>query len=529
MKEYIRLFQQAKQYRSTYEQRWQQVSDYINPNQDFTVIRTPGQDRSAFIYDVTARNANETLIAGLHGQMTSPYMRWCTLASNDLKTQGDKLWLSNLEQYIFDNVFFNTDTGFNTQMHEFYRDLVTYGTGVLHIRFDEVAGNFRFRSRPLSQCYIQQNDEGQIDTLFVYAEKPVIEVPYQSEKLDKLRKENPNAKVNILQVCMPRDENTPTYRGGPAKQKPFKYCVYDMTHNEELEESGFDWFPFIVCRFNKRSGEIYGDSPALNALPAVKALNQVNEFGVRGLMKSVDPTLQLEDDTILGNSPIVQNPGSIIYRRPGSEPVAPLITNPNPQFAIEFIEYLRRDIVQMFHADWFNMPTQPNMTATEYLQREQQNFRRLSPMVSRIEQEGLSRIVQIVIDTVIEYKLYPQLGDIQYEIKYTSPIAQAQSSVQMNSLNSTLMLYAQIAEMTQSTDIFMNLNLDRVARKIPLEVLKLDPEFITSEKDMAVAQEAAAQEKQAAQSAMMAETLSKSGKNAAGAIQQLSKASQEAA
>ena len=62
--DYVKRFQQSRTERANFEFRWQQVADYISPSQDFAVKRTPGTDRSAFIYDITARNANEMLIAG---------------------------------------------------------------------------------------------------------------------------------------------------------------------------------------------------------------------------------------------------------------------------------------------------------------------------------------------------------------------------------------------------------------------------------------------------------------------------------
>lgn len=505
-------YNKLKGARSNYEYRWQQVSNYVSPSQDFTTLRTPGTERGEFIYDITARTANETLIAGLHGLLTSPYMRWATFYTENRDIEAQR-WLKGLEDYIFRNVF---DSLFNAQMHEFYRDLVTYGTGIMHIRWQD--DRIYFRARPLSTCYIQEDHNGLIDTLYRQVEMPAYQVLQMFPDLGperNARKVDPNSMIRIMQVTTPR-KGEQTYVGGVATKKPYKVCYYDLAEKEPLAESGFDYFPFIVARFTKRVGEIYGDCPALQALPAIKSINMVAEFGIRGLMKNVDPTLLMDDDSSLGNKPVVQNPGSIIYKRAGAD-IRPLMTNPNPNFAVEFIEYLRRDIMKMFHVDWFDAPVQPNMTATEFIRRQQEGMRKLSPVLSRIENEALQPIIETVIRLVLENKLYPPppVADLNYEIKYMSPIAQAQSAVEADSVMQTLAFYGQVMQLTQSASVMDNLDINKLARKIPLDTFRLSPEFMKTEGEVRRAQQAQAQEQQAMQAMQMAEPITKSIKNLA--------------
>ena len=59
--------------------------------------------------------------------------------------------------------------------------------------------------------------------------------------------------------------------------------------------------PYVVPKMLKASTEIYGRSPAMNALPDVKVLNKMVETALKAAAKQVDPPLLVPDDSMLSN------------------------------------------------------------------------------------------------------------------------------------------------------------------------------------------------------------------------------------
>ena len=91
-----------------------------------------------------------------------------------------------------------------------------------------------------------------------------------------------------------------------------------------LNESGFKEFPYVVPRYLKTSSnEIYGRSPAMNALPDTKMLNTMSKVSIKAAQKQIDPPLMVPDDGFI--LPIRTVPGGLNFYRSGTrERIEPL-------------------------------------------------------------------------------------------------------------------------------------------------------------------------------------------------------------
>ena len=159
-----------KSYRTPWENLWQDCGEYVNPNRgDFSTIRYRADTaRYDKIYDTTAPLANENLASGLHGFLTSPSQRWFSLATYDdqINEQHNvKEWLNLATNILYDRVFNIPESNFNSQAHELYLDLGSFGTAVMMVQ-DNPGSGISFRTFHLADCYIQENDQGFVDTLY---------------------------------------------------------------------------------------------------------------------------------------------------------------------------------------------------------------------------------------------------------------------------------------------------------------------------------------------------------------------------
>jgi hypothetical protein len=519
---YLDNFRSAEAERRNWENLWQDVSDYVLPVADFTTTRSPGTQRGEFIYDITARNANDQLISGLHGLLTTPYMKWFVLQPQGPVSDDEQEWLDELSDYLY-YVFNDTDIGFNTQIHEFYIDYVTFGTGCMYVFYDEKASMLRMRAVPLNSIFIDEDENGRVNRLYRKRKFKVGEAHdrWPTPALARQLRSDPNSTVDILQAC------EPVY-GDSAN--PYRLHYYDLTNNDELEgDNKLDNFPFAVARFSKRAGEVYGTSPSIEALPSIRALNSMHELTIRGWQKLVDPPMFIEDDSVIGGNPITMNPGGINYIAPGAK-VSPYVTNQRPDFGAQLLQMLKDDIYKSYKVDYFNTPQRPNMTATEFTQREQQGLRQLSPMQSRLTQEAAGTIINLVIQAAIKHKKFPApparppgMQPLYYQISYMSVVAQSQAASEANSVIQSLSLYQALAQLT-GPQVLMNLNSDQIARELPVKSFKLPQRFLLDEEQVTRNRQEMAEQAKAAQEAAVEEQQSKTAKNATQAAKNLSNA-----
>lgn len=524
VQQYIAKLDKLKTYRGTLDTYWQEVADHVFPYRDFTTTRQTGDKRNTELYDTTALYALKQLASGLHGMLTPPSSRWFNVGSDvkDLDDAG-RQWLETATEFCY-SVFLNPDTRFASQSHEFYLDICAFGNAVMLPTYDKQRG-FRFRTRKLANCYISEDDSGTIDTLY-FKDELTAEDLYKeygddcSPKVIELVSKPETCKTKIMFLHVVETRNKNYGKANLDKNKPFKSVHIDLTNKYIMKESGFDFFPYIFARFYKRSGEFYGYGPAMEALPEAKMLNRMMETMLRVVEKMADPVTLMPYESAM--SPYRLDAGAINYYDPDVGEPKPFANNARPDFLDNVIKSKQAHIQSMFFVDWMNLPERANMTATEVLSRQQERLRLLSPMLARLEVEHLSVLINLIIFLGMENKLLPPLPEslsgAETSIQYLSPIAVAQRQDDVNRVIQSISLAAQMAQF--DPNVMQNFKTDEIVRSISLDTYNIPTKFVKTQEELAI-------ERQNQQpSPDQIETLSKAGKNIAGAIGDLGLAGQ---
>jgi len=408
--------------RATHDSHWQEVADYILPARAFNTRHAPGSKRRARIFNTGPVLAAEQLAGGLHGMLTSPALRWFALVplphlAGDLAVRA---WFEAATDVLYSH-FQSARSGFDVALHETYLDVAGFGSGVIFTADQGRAGPHH-QAVPLVECYYTENARREVDTLYRSYELPLREVLrlWPATAPDTLRRQveqHPDKPVPIVHAVE------------PAKRGDWDSCY--VTGSDYLEHGRFAEFPYAVPRWTKRSGETYGTGPGMNALPDVAMLNKLEELNLRGLAKSVDPAVFMPHDGFL-NAPNA-NPGAINYydsaqmRR--ENPIFSLPPS-RPDLAFQYIELLQDRIRNIFYTTWLNLPQQPNMTATEVLQRRDELLRLLGPMVARLTAELLAPLIERTFAIMGRNGMFPpappQLANQGWTVEYLSPLARAQ-------------------------------------------------------------------------------------------------------
>jgi len=433
----IKRSEQLATFRAVWENLWQDCTDYVNPRRgDFSTQQARGtRHRFDKVFDSTAPLANQNLAAGLHGHLTNATERWFSLRIPGVSTPSQSVrdYMQTVIDIMFDEGFNSSATNFTTAVHELYLDLGSYGTGVFYIE-DRIGKPIQFRSFHLADCYVAENADGIVDVLYRKYKlqgRQLLELYREAlpEKLIEAIIKEPLKEYSVVHATEPND----TYLPGSKKSKdmPYKSCYVLMEEKILLSEGGFNEFPYMVPRWSKTSGEVYGRSPAMMCLPDIKMVNEMMKTTIRAAQKATDPPLMVPDDGFM--LPLRTIPGGLNYFRSGtSDEIKPLISGARPDIGLDFIDSRREHIRSTFHVDWLQLQEGPRMTATEVLQRQEEKMRLMGPMVGRLQTEFLGPLIERVFNIFSRRDLLPpppaDLEGVNLSIDYVSPVARAQKA-----------------------------------------------------------------------------------------------------
>lgn len=506
----VKTYEHLKGKRVNWESHWKEIADFIIPNKDdiwgeFTV----GEKKTNKIYDSTGPHANEILASALHGMLTNPMTTWFGLASGDPEIDKDddvRKYYQKTVQILHDTM---NNSNFQTEVHEFYLDLCSFGTSVMIVE-DDKEEVVRFQSRPVYQCYVMESSNGMIDSIFRRYELTYKQIVQKFGKDSFTEDENrsyskdPTKAFEIIHGVFPKGDFNPFVSSMKNSKKFHSIHVFRDT-KKVLKESGFFEFPYIVSRWTKLSHEVYGRSPGMKALPDIKMSNEVMKTTIRSAQKTVEPPMQAPDDGMV--LPLRTAPGSINYYRAGSsDRIEPLVTGARVDFGLQFIENLQRKIEKAYFIDQLQLnPQGPQMTATEVMQRTEESLRLLGPVLGRQHHEFLKPLVDRVFNIAQRKGILPTppqiLTDKPVKVQYSSMIARAQRASEADNINRVMTLTAPFMQI--SPDMADNINFDEMFR-FAANLYNLPQDIIVDQEDVIENRKAKAQAMQEQQQAMAA-------------------------
>ena len=500
--------------RSTWESHWQECADFMQPRKaEINKERQRGDKRNIQIFDATAIHASELLAASLHGMLTSSANRWFSLRyKENLLNESDeaKEWLED----AIDKMYLAfARSNFQQEVFEVYHDLICFGTACLMIEEDE-NDIVRFSSRHIKEFYVQENKKGLVDTIYRRFKMPVQAAIDKfgfenfSRSTQNLFKKEPFEEIELVHVVRPR--TIYNERKEDKKNMPFQSIYFEYGEGHIINIGGFKELPYVVPRYLKASTEIYGRSPAMNALPDVKVLNKMVETALKAAAKQVDPPLLVPDDSML--SPIRMSAGSLNYYRSGSrDRIEPLNIGQQTSVTLNQENQRREAIAKMFHIDQLMVTANRTMTATEVLQRNEEKMRILGPVLGRLQSELLQPMILRVFNIMLRNKLFQPAPEIlanqEVDVEYVSPMAMAQKGQELQSLMRGLELFGQIGQIAPVQDYIDENGLIKQIIRItglPARMIKSDKQVAALREQRAAAQQQQAEMMQAMQEAKVA-------------------------
>lgn len=514
--------------RGTWEEHWQEVAEYIFPRRsDFNVRRTAGDKRNSKVYDPTGMRGLSLLAAGLHGFVSNPSARWFALKTDDdALNEQDAIreWLGACEDIIYAKMH-SPHSSVTTHLDEMYLDFAAFGTAVMFIGTSK-DGGLLFQTRFLGECVIDENADGAVDTVIRCFQLTVRQMLQQwgdkcsADVQKKAANDKWDDKIDVLHAVFPREERD-EHKITPDNL-PWASIYYEKKAKTELQAGGFDEFPYAVPRWYKVAGEKYGRSPAMDALPEVKMLQEMRKAVIKAAQKAVDPPLIVPDDGVLG--PVRTVPGGLNFMR-GDAEIKPLVFGGNIPITLEMIQESQNMILQMFYADIMQPAIEKQMTAYEYSKIIEQAMRLLGPVMGRMTAELLGPLIARVFGILARAGEFPEqppeLDGVQFRVEYTSPMAMAQRAAKVDHAVSMLQIAGQMAAFDPS--VMARFNSEKFLTWMANE-MNVDADLILDDDEFAAKQQAMQMASMVGPAQQAADAFAKAGQGAkafaeAGAVQ----------
>jgi len=478
--------------RQLWEDHWQEILDYVMPRKaDITFVRAKGEKRTDMLFDSTAITANNLLAASLQGTLTSPSLQWFNIKLRNPAFNEDRevqLWLENSAKKMYHT--FN-ETNFNTEVHELYLDMTSIGTGCIFIEEGKKGfanSKVHFSTLHIAEYYVKENINGYIDTVYrkykLSARQAIQEFGEKSigEKVLQAAKDKPDKMFNFIHAVEPLEDYERALGKGATKL-PFHSCHMCVEDKMITRASGYHEMPYLVPRWAKATGEIYGRSPSYNALPDIKTLNKAVEIGLKAWAKAIDPPLLVQDDGVIGK--VRMTPGGITVIR-NDAAVKPLQISSNWQVTDMKENQLRTAIRQAYYSDQLQLQDGPQMTATEVQVRYELMQRLLGPTLGRFQSEFLNPLIERVFGIMYRanaFEVEPEVITGQdIDVEFIGPLARSQ---RMEEATAVERLYQLAMELAQADPGVMDIINSDTAIRMRAELLGVPKTILRSVDEVA--------------------------------------------
>lgn len=393
-----KMYRRALDLREPWMKRWDDARKYTLPTSDTDM---------ATLFDATASDAADNLAACMYSLLTPPESLWLNLVPEGPDSPDAAIATRALRANL-------NDSNFYTTIHQCYMDLVTLGTACLFMSEAPLGASsaFSFTAIPMSDIAILP------DAVFHTASLTAIEIMTRypdwvpPREIAEKMKQNPDMQLRLVQALVGTEFTAWLDVGGDLE-------------NNIVATGTFETNPYLIFRWAVTSGDIYGYSPVLRALPDIKTANKVVELVLKNATIAVSGIWQADDDGVINLGNINLTPGAIIPKAVGSSGLTPLTSGANFDVSQIILKDLRDRIRHTLLADRLGLLSDKEMTATEILARNTDMLRVLGATYGRLLHEFIRPLCDRGLQILARRGVIDKISlHSDAELKYIAPIAQ---------------------------------------------------------------------------------------------------------
>lgn len=401
--------------------------------------KTPGAKKTDKIFDSTAVNSTQRFANRLQSSLFPPYRNWCRLIVGDTAKNEieDTTELQKALDVYTEKMFMTIrQTNFDLSMSEFLLDLAV-GTACMLIQKNDSDDDamIRFEAVPQYLVCFEEGPHGKVDNVYRKHRIRVDNIEHQwkdaklSDSLINMINSEPSEEVDLLEAVLYVPDT-----GKYCYHLIYKKDTGGKNISEEIVYRVMDNTPWIICRYSKVSGEIYGRGVLVQAISDIKTLNKTKELVLKNGALAISGIYLAKDDGVLNPQNVQIKPGAIISvaSNGGSQgpSLQPLQRSADFNVSQIIINDLVDSIKKMLMDDTLPKDTMSARSATEIVTRNAELAQNLGSAFGRLLTEALIPIVKRILQVMDEQKVIDlplKVDGNVIKIVPQSPLAEAQN------------------------------------------------------------------------------------------------------
>jgi len=440
-----KLAQNRKEdFRSLYEDAMEYALPQRNLYSGDYETNTGGRKKMTRVFDSTAINSTQRFANRLQSGIFPPQRKWCRLEpGTDIPQERRAEAQRALDMYNEKMFAVLKQSNFDIAMGEFLLDL-SVGTAVMLVQPGDAVSPINFIPVPQYLVSFEEGANGQVDNVYrrmrlkgeaLNQQWPDITIP---QELQVMIDDKPTEEVDLVEATVYDYE-----RGD------YCYHVIHPKSKSELVYRRVKTSPWVVSRYMKVAGEIYGRGPVLTALPDIKTLNKTLELLLKNASLAITGVYTAADDGVLNPATVRIVPGAIIpvARNGGSqgEALKPLPRAGDFNVSQIIINDLRANIKRTLLDESLPPDNMSARSATEVVERMKELAQNLGSAFGRLINETMIPIVSKMLEVMDEGGLIDlplRVNGLEVKVSPVSPLAMAQNMDEINNI----MQFMQIAQ-----------------------------------------------------------------------------------
>jgi len=390
-----------------------------------------GRKKMSRVFDSTAINSTQRFANRLQSGIFPPQRKWCRLEPGpEIPVERRPEAQRALDLYNEKMFAVLKQSNFDIAMGEFLLDL-SVGTAVMLVQPGDSVSPINFIPVPQYLVSFEEGANGQVDNVYrkMRLKGEAIAQQWKDAKipaeLQKQIDDKPTQEVDLVEATVYNYD-----RGD------YGYYVIHEKTKSELVYRKKKTTPWVVSRYMKVAGEIYGRGPVITALPDIKTLNKTLELLLKNAALAITGVYTAADDGVLNPAtvriiPVARNGG------PQGEALKPLPRSGDFDVSQIVINDMRANIKRTLLDESLPPDNMSARSATEVVERMKELAQNLGSAFGRLINETMIPIVTKMLEVMDDNGLIDlplRVNGLEVKVSPVSPLAMAQNMDEINNI-----------------------------------------------------------------------------------------------
>jgi hypothetical protein len=437
----------AQTKKDEFQQLYQDAYEFALPQRQLYGVwegGAVGSKKMQRVFDSTAINSTQRFANRLQSVVFPPQRKWATLEpGSDIPFEKQQMARNIFEAYCDKMFTVLKQSNFDIAMGEFLLDL-SVGTACMMVQPGDSINPINFIPVPLFLVSYEEGANGQVDNVYrkirmkgesIIRQWPDAKIPSEMQRrIDQ----KPTDDIELLEATI--------YDHGRGD---YCYHVIDKVSKGELVYRRRKSSPWVISRYMKVAGEIYGRGPLMTALPDIKTLNKTIELLLKNASMAVSGVYTAADDGVLNPNTVKLVPGAIIPVARNGGPQGPALQAlpRSGDFNVSqlVINDLRSNIKRILLDESLPPENMSARSATEIVERMKELAQNLGSAFGRLINETMIPLTAKILEVMDERGLIDmplRVNGLEVKVVPVAPLAQAQNQEEIGAI----LNYAQLMQ-----------------------------------------------------------------------------------